>query len=200
MGLLDSLVNVPERLRVWQLAGVRYFYLDPEAGAGIVSDTSDAPSPEASTEPDPAAWPQAWQAVLAKAPARPRLVITYDALGLDLSGRSDPRRGGLWRALLRDLGLAGRNLAAFWPLSLPEGDGLRPRPDIFLEGLRHLGPEWIAFFGPPAPGLLPLADTAGQIRLLDRFPCLFLPDPAVVLQGDPEVWAHVLATLSSVAD
>lgn len=31
MGLLDSLLEVPERLRVWQMAGVRHFYLDPEA-------------------------------------------------------------------------------------------------------------------------------------------------------------------------
>ena len=42
MGLLDSLLEVPERLRVWQMAGVRHFYLDPEA----VSTAADTPAPE----------------------------------------------------------------------------------------------------------------------------------------------------------
>ncbi len=42
MGLLDSLLEVPERLRVWQMAGVRHFYLDPEA----VSATGETSAPE----------------------------------------------------------------------------------------------------------------------------------------------------------
>lgn len=42
MGLLDSLLEVPERLRVWQMAGVRHFYLDPEA----VSTAGETAAPE----------------------------------------------------------------------------------------------------------------------------------------------------------
>ena len=42
MGLLDSLLEVPERLRVWQMAGVRHFYLDPEA---VLADV-EKPAPE----------------------------------------------------------------------------------------------------------------------------------------------------------
>lgn len=42
MGLLDSLLEVPERLRVWQMAGVRHFYLDPEA----VSTTGETAAPD----------------------------------------------------------------------------------------------------------------------------------------------------------
>ena len=40
MGLLDSLLEVPERLRVWQMAGVRHFYLDPEAVSTIEETTA----------------------------------------------------------------------------------------------------------------------------------------------------------------
>ncbi len=42
MGLLDSLLEVPERLRVWQMAGVRHFYIDPEA----VPAVGASPAPE----------------------------------------------------------------------------------------------------------------------------------------------------------
>lgn len=193
MGLLDSLVNVPERLRVWQQAGVRYFYLDPEA--------APAPEPEVAQDEaeaarQPVVWPEAWQTVLAKAPTRPRLVITYAALGLDLSGRADPRRGPLWRALLRDLGLTAGNLVAFWPLSLPEGGDITPRPDVFRDGLAKLEPACLAFFGAPDPELVSWVEVGGQTRLFGRFPCVFLPDPEVLLQDDPEVWAHVVASLA----
>jgi hypothetical protein len=48
MGLLDSLLEVPERLRVWQMAGVRHFYLDPEA----VSAVGDSAAPESAPVDD----------------------------------------------------------------------------------------------------------------------------------------------------
>ncbi|EKO39524.1 MAG: hypothetical protein B193_1760 [Solidesulfovibrio magneticus str. Maddingley MBC34] len=48
MGLLDSLLEVPERLRVWQMAGVRHFYIDPEA----VPAVGDSPAPESASVED----------------------------------------------------------------------------------------------------------------------------------------------------
>jgi hypothetical protein len=192
MGLLDSLVNVPERLRIWQQAGVRYFYLDPAA--------KPEPEPTADEQPDPADdpahWPPLWAQLLHKAPVRPRLVITYLELGFDLTGRSDPRRSSLWRALIRDLHLAGKGLVAFWPLALPEGETLVPRPDIFGAGLRRLGPDRLAIFGPEAATALSLPGSAFETADLFDIPSCILPDPHTLLAGDKEVWAHVLTALS----
>ena len=45
MGLLDSLLEVPERLRVWQMAGVRHFYLNPEAVSAVGESTAPESAP-----------------------------------------------------------------------------------------------------------------------------------------------------------
>ena len=64
MGLLDSLLEVPERLRVWQMAGVRHFYLDPEA----VSTPGETSAPESGLVDD-AALAQPMAAALPAEPA-----------------------------------------------------------------------------------------------------------------------------------
>jgi|GEM_PF-2004104 len=228
MGLHDSLLDVPERLRVWQLAGVRHFYLTPgpagepapagppedstpEAGpaspavapAGVFaggqpaaagsSRTVAQPEPARADPPaplpaDPSRWPAPWPAIFAKAPATPRLVVTYPDLGLDLTGRADPRRGNLWRALIRELGLAGQNAVAFWPAFLPDAAGPAARDDIFLAGLRLLRPRVLAVFGDDPDRLLPPAALPGLVRET-------LPDARVLLDGDTEAWDHVIEVL-----
>lgn len=194
MGLLESLVNTPERLRVWHLSGVRYFLL-PEGGAV----RSAAPSAEAPADAgEPASWPASWSRLFAKTPRQPRLCLCYAALGLDLTGRADRRRGPLWRRLIAALGLAGRGLVAFWPLALPDGEALVPAPAVFRAGLSRLAPDVLAFFGDPAACGLPL-DGTGPTATVAGIPCVVLPDPAVLLDGDPEVWNHVLAALGHVA-
>ncbi|MEA4857490.1 MAG: hypothetical protein AAGU21_13275 [Solidesulfovibrio sp.] len=208
MGLHDSILDVPERLRIWQLAGVRYFYCDPDATSAAAAPPASAVSPEAqplgeppdrvrepslpSVADDPATWPPPWPAFFAKAPARPRLVLTYAALGDDMTGNPDPRRGPMWRRLFADSGLAGRNLVAFWPVCLPGETDPALSVAVFLSGLRLLQPRLLAVFG----------EIAGQ-RLAALAPRLlpdntrFLPDPNVLLQGDKEVWDHVASILGS---
>ena len=241
MGLLDSLLEVPEHLRVWQMAGVRHFYLDPEAAqvppaisADMAPDfaaphsadspageacgpggdaspcaqalvatptaddlaASDAPqtTPPPPLPPHPGDWPHPWPGLFAKAPARPRLVIAYRELGLDLTGQADPRRGGLWRNLLRDLRLTGQNAVAFWPLALPQDGELVDQPEAFAAGLALFSPEVTAVFGP-----LPEAVAAAVAARTDTatLPITVLPHPDVLLQGDPEVWDHVCSLLGS---
>lgn len=245
MGLLDSLLEVPEHLRVWQMTGVRHFYIDPNAAAAARPDVpadspaggepggqpaatgpaasailmdgpADAAGPqilargsgtdllptrsEAATPasrpalpPHPGDWPAPWPALFAKAPARPRLVITYRELGLDLTGQADPRRGGLWRSLIRDLRLSGQNAVAFWPLALPRDGELVDAPEAFAAGLALFSPAVTAVFGPLPPAvaeaLAARDDTAGLV--IRR-----LPHPEELLQGDPEAWDHVCALLA----
>ncbi|WP_029457010.1 hypothetical protein [Solidesulfovibrio alcoholivorans] len=211
MGLHDSLLDVPERLRIWQLAGVRYFYLDPEAqtvsspqptqvfsAAGESCAPEDpSVSPAAAAAPDavsddPASWPAPWPALFAKAPTHPAFVITYAALGEDMTGHADPRRGPLWRKLLVSCGLAGKNAVAFWPMHLPDSDDPQRDQTIFLAGLRLLGPRVLAVFDPA------MGDMLKAQRLTDvSLQLLSLPDPDTLLQGDKEVWDHVVASLAS---
>jgi hypothetical protein len=193
MGLLDSVLDVPERLRVWQQAGVHYFYL-PEQADTTGDGVAEAPDPSYQAEPDVSAdlavWPDPWTAIFAKAPPRPRIVITYFELGLDLTGQADPRRGALWRKLIVDLGLSGKNTVAFWPVALPDENRLTPRIDIFLAGLARLSPGVLAVFGNKAAEVVTPHVTANQ-----SIPHVLLPDP-LTLQGDhTEAWDHVLATL-----
>ncbi|WP_428563374.1 MAG: hypothetical protein ACP59X_00040 [Solidesulfovibrio sp. DCME] len=201
MGLHDSILDVPERLRIWQLAGVRYFYCDPDlAAVASVAPPSFAQEQVPPAVPvlttvadDPATWPAPWPAFFAKAPAQPRVVLTYAALGDDLTGNPDPRRGPMWRRLFTDSGLAGKNLLAFWPVCLPRESDPALSLSLFLSGLRLLRPRLLAVFGdgaasrltPLAPGLLP-----ENTR--------YLPDPNVLLEGDKEVWDHVASILGSV--
>ncbi|MYL82727.1 hypothetical protein GTA51_06200 [Desulfovibrio aerotolerans] len=239
MGLLDSLLEVPEHLRVWQMAGVRHFYLDPDAvpvpgdrppgdqpglaalpladspagaacgpgsdaspcaaatvatpsAAVLAASEASQTSPPTVLPPHPGDWPQPWPGLFAKAPARPRLVIAYRELGLDLTGQADPRRGGLWRNLIRDLRLTGQNAVAFWPLALPRDGELVDQPEAFAAGLALFSPEITAVFGPlpevVAAALAARTDTA-------TLPITVLPHPDVLLQGDPEVWDHVCSLL-----
>lgn len=224
MGLHDSLLNVPERLRVWQQAGVRYFYMDehPSAKASPLADAAPVPSesdrhagqaasgqpaddvlpttaavfeessPKAPVPADPAAWPSPWPRIFAKAPPKPRLVITYAELGLDLTGQADARRGNLWRKLISDLGLAGQNAVAFWPVALPGSDQHSQDLDYFVAGLALLAPESLAIFGDAAAGLLqPRASALAGIALI-RF-----ADPETFLRNDTEAWNHVLSVLGN---
>jgi len=248
MGLLDSLLEVPEHLRVWQMAGVRHFYLDPQATAAAgdapsdVAAPADTPSdvapvaptggcaqaapgerttagpdpapapsfarptaaeplpapaasdsPRSALPPHPDAWPAPWPALFAKAPAKPRLVIAYRELGYDLTGQADPRRGGLWRNLIRDLGLSGQNAVAFWPMALPRDGQLADHPEIFAAGLALFSPSVTAVFGSlPESFAAALASRADAAALVIHE----LPHPDVLLQGDPEVWDHVRALLA----
>jgi len=216
MGLHDSLLDVPERLRIWQYAGVRYFYVDPDQAAPTVEGAVDAaqsvvpppdspapfpvapsppvvPRPEApvfSVASEPAAWPDPWPAIFAKAPRHPRLVITYQELGYDLTGQSDPRRGKLWRTLLRDVGLAGKGVVAFWPLFLPKNKDVTLDTNIFATGVKLFAPQVLAVFGQPAAHDLfkvrdALTDIVQEI----------LPDPEALLAGDTEAWNHVREVL-----
>ncbi|EHJ48437.1 hypothetical protein DFW101_2433 [Solidesulfovibrio carbinoliphilus subsp. oakridgensis] len=231
MGLHDSLLNVPERLRVWQQAGVRYLYCDParpaaavgpdapgaEAAAEAVAQGSRPEAPEVAAAPDlppgkaappapdvpilasipddPSAWPGPWPALFAKAPAAPRLVITYSALGQDLTGRPDPRRSNLWRMLINELGLAGRNAVAFWPVSLPASDDPGRDRALFVAGLKRLSPRMVAVFGDAAAELVRPFEAA-----LPDIALAFFSDPRPLLRGDTEAWDHVLAVLDPVRD
>lgn len=256
MGLHESLLDVPERLRVWQLAGVHYLYLDPYAPAtapdaqpdvqpGAQSDTQPAaagevpaarasgpaapaaPAPVVAEAPaavapagpvgpaepagpgetparamvapppigvaaDPADWPAPWPKIFRTAPAQPELVITYAALGLDMTGRADPRRGPMWRELLAKSGVSGKGRVAFWPLGLED---LTDPLDlaIFLAGLRRLRPAVLAVFGQDAAARL-----HEQGASLPAGRTVWLPDPQALIHGDKEAWEHVLATFGDL--
>lgn len=212
MGLNESLLNVPERLRVWQQAGIRYFYIDPRSAQAVPESAPEqepalqaepaphvAPEPVTSPEPveappqvgaDPAAWPEPWPSIFAKAPSAPRIVLTYEALSLDMTGHADPRRGRLWRRLIQDIGLSGANAVAFWPYCLPESADRARDTAIFLAGLRLLQPAILAVFGAPAPAIT--AAWHGQLPALKP---VMLADPDILLSGDKEAWHEVISAL-----
>lgn len=194
MGLLESLLNVPQQLRVWQMSGVRYFYLD-EPATPAAPET--VPVPETAPT-DPATWPAPWPSFWSKVPDNPDLVLTYLDLGRDLLGQGDKRRSLLWRNLIHDLGWSGQNRIAFWPMAVPEGDLPCPQPDIFRQGLRLLAPKAVAFFGASAATPFAPDQTSHTLTAQLGFPCVILPEPGLLLQGDKEDWDAVLAALGTL--
>jgi hypothetical protein len=189
MGLLESLLNVPQQLRVWQMSGVRYFYLSEPST--VSSETVSAPT-------DPVDWDAPWSDILAKAPRHPALVLTYLDLGRDLTGQGDSRRSTLWRKLIHDLGWSGQNKIAFWPVALPDGQELNARPDLFLQGLRFFSPTAVAFFGHPSASRLMADPDPVALSAMTGLSCLILPDPDDLLRGDKEEWDAVLRQLGQV--
>ena len=188
MGLLESILDVPERLRVWQQAGVRYFFV--ESASPAETPSADAAEPRASLDPE--SWPAPWPGILARTPRRARILITYPELGLDLTGSSDPRRSALWRDLIRRLGLAGKGAVAFWPMAVPDAGRLVRHQDIFLAGLSLLAPGVVALFGSEA------AELQRHITASPTpFPCVMLPDLTLLLDGNAEAWDHVLGILDN---
>ena len=87
MGLHDSLLEVPERLRVWQLAGVRHFYLTPGAD-GETSSASNVSEPSlTASEPGtaPEAAIQAQSAAVAPLREKPVAARTQDGPAAEAS-------------------------------------------------------------------------------------------------------------------
>lgn len=195
MGLLESVINVPQELRVWQLSGIRYLYLD---GSATVPENATPKASSPAPEPtDPASWPTPWPTFWSKAPARPDLVLTYLDLGLDLLGQGDRRRSLLWRNLIQDLGWSGQNRIAFWPMAVPEDGRPMVNSAIFLQGIQLLAPRCVAFFGTDAVAPFLLSGTEPPQQLLG-IPCVILPDPGALLHGEKEDWDAVLARLGTL--
>ncbi len=188
MGLHESILNVPERLRIWHQAGVRHFFLSPRETPPAQTEPDCAPTGDPGD--DPSAWPEPWATYFAKAPASPKIVITYAELGLDMSGQGDSRRGGIWRKLIAALGLSGRHAVAFWPMALPESGVSAPNESMFLAGLKRLNPDVLAVFGAKAA-----AWHAEMAPRLGTVTCVMLPDPGTLLGDDKEAWHHVLEQL-----
>lgn len=239
MGLHDSLLDVPERLRIWQAAGIRYFFIEAQEdtapppveaapasqpqshsvtpavappaeaapplsapqrharadAASPVSSPATAPSRSPAALPampaDPAQWPEPWPTIFHKSPPHPRLVFTYAALGLDMTGRADARRGRLWRELIKSLGLAGTGAVGFWPHCLPDSAASDRDMAIFLAGLRLLQPAVLVFFGTPAEGVPTMLENA-----VPGCELVVLADAATLAGGDREAFSHAIARLA----
>ena len=128
MGSLAAVLNVPERARILHQAGLRLVLAAPARAT-------------------PETLPAEWEAFLAKAPARPRVVFTYVELARDLGKDPDPARGELFRGLARHLAWP-RGSIAFVPCLCPSTN--RPAPDLFRLCIERLNPDCVACFGAEA--------------------------------------------------
>lgn len=92
-------------------------------------------------------FPSPWDAFLTKANVGAKVIFTYYELGLDLSGKADPRRGALFREILKVLGWAGKGVHSFWPMTAPEGETLAQSEPLFWQGAQHIGATAVVCFG-----------------------------------------------------
>lgn len=122
-------------------------------------------TPQAAPQPEPISRSQAnfsspWDKFLAKAPAEPKVIITYSELGYDLTGQGDPARGNLMRTLLAHFNWP-KGTPVFWPCTLPAGNSLEPQHAMFWQGANLLACPNIICFGAEALGIIcPEADPA----------------------------------------
>ncbi|MGE4553062.1 MAG: hypothetical protein AB7D57_08120 [Desulfovibrionaceae bacterium] len=134
-------------------------------------------------------------------PAAPRIAWTYFDLGLDLSGRADPRRRTLFRTLVRDLAWA-QGTIAFWPVAVPDpgADAPAPRAELFWRGLDELGLRQVACFGRRALAVIcPGADPSAVRHMTEGGHTVFiLPGPGDLLELLPHERHRALRALAAL--
>lgn len=191
-----SLINMPERLRVWRTAGIRHFLRSSAHVAENPTDASAVDAPDDADLRDPETWPAPWSQFFARTAKSPRFVFTYWELGQDLSGKGNPARSQLWRELLSSLSWPAGTVS-FWPLSVFSQNSLLPEPKMFHKGLKILCPERLICFGGDAFQILFPQSTfaVGEMRY-DAFPTLVLPAPHELIADANEEKSHARQILS----
>ncbi len=135
-----SLIGLPERLRIWRTAGVRFFFKPCPAPDQHRSEPECVSFSAPEHLPDP--WPRYWE----KISKTPRFVFTYYELGKDLAGFGDSARSKLWKDLLFALKWP-QGTVSFWPFTAYINNTLEIQMEYFSYGLNLLSPERIFYFG-----------------------------------------------------
>lgn len=191
-----SLINMPERLRIWRTAGIRHLFRSKFPDSEISADGSGAEGPGAENLDDPETWPAPWSLFFARVVKSPRFVFTYWELGQDLSGKGDPARSQLWRDLISSLSWPPGTVS-FWPLSVFSQNSLLPELKMFHKGLKILCPERLVCFGGEAfQVLFPNESFAVGEARYGEFPALILPSPCDLIADENEEKSYARQTLS----
>lgn len=164
----DSSFALSEHLRVLHQAGIR---------AVLAGDPEPATTSLLSVPP----WPE----FVAKLPFAVKSIWSYSELGFDLTGRSSPDRGSLWRTMIRFMNLA-KGFVGFFPYTLPDHDVLVNYPDHFLEALMSHVPSTALIFGdtPFVQRLSSLVSSEKYSSLSIRI--VAAPAPEALLRLSPE--------------
>lgn len=181
-------LDLPLQLRNWRKCGLR-FIMGREANQEL--ESKDA-GPQSSFQP-----PEPWLSLWSKLALQPcPLLWTYFELGPDLLSSGPNQRRDLFSKICQHLDIPGEWIV-FWPLSEQYSQGIRPRVDIFWQGVNRIKPSYLVIFGQKAMRLL-YPEQAGQYGFyLQSSPSvLYLPGPEEMLPDNRQtksfVWQMLL--------
>lgn len=160
MGSPALALKLNPRLRPWFGAGVTHLMAGREYISSLSSSDASLqrpprPEPQPSTgiskaeapTRTPVQFPAPWDFFWTKTTAGAQVVFTYELLGLDLSGKGNPKRGQVFREILQHLGWAGKGIVSFWPMTASADDGFEQSKPLFWQGINVLGAKHIVCFG-----------------------------------------------------
>lgn len=124
----DASFGLSESLRVLHQAGIRHV-LPWKAPERL----------------DPSSFSPDWANILSKLPPTPRVILTYQELGSDLTGAGNQERSALWRRLFALLGLPKGSLG-FLPYSFDDGPSSLVHVETFLRNVSSISPALVLVF------------------------------------------------------
>jgi len=136
----DSLIDLPERLRVWRTAGIRHLFTSCKANKAEC-DEQECPVPTA-----PELFAEPWKSYYFKIAKKPRFVFTYPDLAYDVFGKPNQDRSLMWRNLFKALN-SPPGTFAFWPFTFINNDSIAPDFNHFYSGIVSLRPKIVFYFG-----------------------------------------------------
>ena len=194
-----SFLDTPESMRPWVGAGLRY----------LLQETHDVPvdqAPDSETSPVPlqrekqsirtsndvrvnqVSFSPPWDSYFASACAKalnPKILLTYAELGIDMSGKADPKRRTVLASILGHLNFP-KGSTVFWPAASYVEQQLVFDSEMFWKGWSNWQTPYIACFGqqaldafvsPPLP--------SGSTLFLDQVTIIKLPSFAELINMFP---------------
>lgn len=183
MGTDYTNLDLPLQQRNWRKCGLRFLIAPPG---------SQEPQKQGTEQQPDFAPPEPWLSQWNRLAARPcPLLWSYFELGPDLLTSGPCQRLALFSKICASLKIP-QEWIVFWPLAENTAQGLKPRLDIFWQGVDWIQPAYLVIFGQQAMRLLYSEQTREYGLYLQFSPAvLYLPGPADMLPDNRPAKSYV---------
>ena len=219
----DAPFELSERTRQFLAAGMRYFLCDPaEAGLwgkqaapgarpieaarpetrgtrpvaapGLAAGPGDESSDAIFSQAQRMLQTRPWRDFIAKLPAAPKTLWTYEGYARDVFDPSVPKTRGLWQTVIGSLN-APRGTIGFFPCALESGRGVATYPHVFFGLVKRVRPQSLVVYGAEAFEELRRCSGSSQYGFLRDIAMHKAPSPEELLALESEALTVFIAEL-----